>query len=102
MTKDVTPLYMEQWKRSASYILSALPLLVLSDVELSLCPGFSLRKNDELFYWVIFMEIDIRTVIKEAVAHCVPVKVSDDWAYFHMWEDYITRYALIAHYLSQK
>jgi hypothetical protein len=99
-----TYLYMRQWKRSASYILATLynqllPSLVLSDVRHS---GFVLRNNDQWLYWVIFMEIRIKTKTRrgDTVLRAL-VKPSDDWKYIYEWEDHITRYASVSQYVCK-
>jgi hypothetical protein len=99
-TKDITSLYMEQWRRSTSYLLATIyselpPPQVLSNMSHTQCPVLSLRENNRPFHWVTFMEFTMRNSRKfDPVPH-TSVKSAGDWKFFRMWEEHIKRCAKI-------
>jgi hypothetical protein len=96
----VTALRMGEWKQATSHILTMLGNgLSASDVKHASCFGISLQENGLLYHCIVLMQFVMATMVNATdkqnyiTSAGLPIMVNSG-----MWEEYIARCALIAHW----
>jgi hypothetical protein len=91
VSNNITALYMEQWKRSASFTLaSLLNGLLPSNMKRTSCFGNTFCDNGEWYYSVILMHFTTETTVYER-NRIVHTSLADLQSSFCIWEEHIKR-----------
>jgi hypothetical protein len=90
-SNTMTALYMEQWKRVASFAMASLLTgLLPSDIKHTSCFGNTFRGDDQWYYNVILIHFTMEARVHER-NRIVHTDLPDIQRSFCLWEEYIAR-----------